>query len=167
MEEEMLAIVFSLEKFHKYTFGRPVIVRSDHKPLESILKKLLSSTLRCLQGVMMRLQNFNIDVRCECSAKMYIADLPLKSLPSGSWRWRRGRIRTSEHDRTSACQWQETKKNPERTDQTLQVLKSLILKGWPNDKSDLPLRANPYYGLRDEMSPKWCNYYRANSSNPY
>ena len=24
-------------------------------------------------------------------------------------------------------------------DQTLQVVKSLILKGWPNDKSDLPL----------------------------
>ena len=32
----MLAIVFSLEKFNQYTFGR--LVQSNHKPLESILK---------------------------------------------------------------------------------------------------------------------------------
>ena len=29
-------------------------------------------------------------------------------------------------------------------DQTLQVVKSLILTGWPNDKSNLPLQAAPY-----------------------
>ena len=75
IEKEMLAIVFSLEKFHQYTFGRPVIVRSDHKPLESILKKPLSSAPRRLQGMMMRLQKYNIDVHYECGAKMYIADL--------------------------------------------------------------------------------------------
>ena len=36
-------------------------------------------------------------------------------------------------------------------DQTLQVVKSLILKGWPNDKSDIPLQAAPYDSLRDEL----------------
>ena len=71
----MLAIFFSFENFHKYTFGRSVIVRSDHKPLESILKKSLSSAPRRLQGMMMRLQKYNIDVRYACGAKMYIADL--------------------------------------------------------------------------------------------
>ena len=75
IEKEMLAIVFSLEKFHQYTFGRLVIVRSDHKPLESILKKPLSSAPRHLQGMMMRLQKYNIDVCYECGARMYIADL--------------------------------------------------------------------------------------------
>ena len=75
IETAMLAIVFSLEKFHKCTFGRPVIVRSDHKPLESILKKPLSSAPRRLQGMIMRLQKYNIDVRYECGTKMYIADL--------------------------------------------------------------------------------------------
>ena len=28
-------------------------------------------------------------------------------------------------------------------DKTPQVVRSLILKGWPNDKSDLPLQAAP------------------------
>ena len=34
IENELLAIVFSVEKFHQYTFGRPVNVQSDHKPLQ-------------------------------------------------------------------------------------------------------------------------------------
>ena len=34
IEKEMLAIVFSLEKFHQYTYGRHVKIQSDHKPLE-------------------------------------------------------------------------------------------------------------------------------------
>ena len=36
IEKEMLATVFSLEKFHQYTYGRHVKIQSDHKLLESI-----------------------------------------------------------------------------------------------------------------------------------
>ena len=71
----MLAIVFSLEKFHQYNLGRPVIVRSDHKPLESILNKPLSSATRRQQEMMARLQKCNIDVRYAFGANMYIANL--------------------------------------------------------------------------------------------
>ena len=39
-----------------------------------------------------------------------------------------------------------------KADQTLQVVKSLILKGWPNDKSDLLLQAAPCYSLQDELT---------------
>ena len=39
IEKELLAVVFGLEKFHQYTYGRPVTVQSDHKPLEVIVKK--------------------------------------------------------------------------------------------------------------------------------
>ncbi|KAK3737844.1 hypothetical protein QZH41_004781 [Actinostola sp. cb2023] len=53
IEKEMLAIVYSLEKFHQYTFGRLVKVQSDHKPLEAILKKPLSRAPQRLQGMMM------------------------------------------------------------------------------------------------------------------
>ena len=62
IEKEMLAIVFALEKFHQYTFGRHVRVQSDHKPLESIITKPLSCAPRRLQGMMMRIQKYNIEV---------------------------------------------------------------------------------------------------------
>ena len=42
IEREMLAVLFGLEKFHYYAYGRHVI-ESDHKPLEAIFKKHLSS----------------------------------------------------------------------------------------------------------------------------
>ena len=38
IEKEMLAINFGLEKFHYYTFGRPVTVITDHRPLVSIVR---------------------------------------------------------------------------------------------------------------------------------
>ena len=34
IEKEMLAIVFSVEKFNDFTFGRRTVVHTDHKPLE-------------------------------------------------------------------------------------------------------------------------------------
>ncbi|KAK3737378.1 hypothetical protein QZH41_011513, partial [Actinostola sp. cb2023] len=58
IEKEMLAIVFSLEKFNQYTFGRHVKVQSDHKPLEAILKKPLACAPRRLQG---RLQKYEFE----------------------------------------------------------------------------------------------------------
>ena len=39
IEKEMLSLVFGLERFDQYTYGRPVNIENDHKPLESILKK--------------------------------------------------------------------------------------------------------------------------------
>ena len=38
IEKEMLAIVFALEKWHQYVYGRHVVIKTDHKPLESIAK---------------------------------------------------------------------------------------------------------------------------------
>ena len=31
IEREMLAVLFGLEKFHYYAYGRPIVVESDHK----------------------------------------------------------------------------------------------------------------------------------------
>jgi hypothetical protein len=35
IEKELLSVIFGLERFHQYTYGRTVQVRSDHKSLES------------------------------------------------------------------------------------------------------------------------------------
>jgi len=51
IEREMLALVFGLEKFYHYVYGRHVDIITDHKPLVSIVKKPLSSAPRCLQGL--------------------------------------------------------------------------------------------------------------------
>ena len=75
IEKECLAIVYALARFHQYTFGRSVHVHSDHKPLESILKKPLASAPRRLQGMMMRLQKYDATVNYERGKNLFLADL--------------------------------------------------------------------------------------------
>ena len=55
IEKELLAVVFGLEKFHQYTYGRPVTVQSDHKPLEVIVKKPVFKAPKRLQRLLLRL----------------------------------------------------------------------------------------------------------------
>uniref|UniRef100_A0A3P9BYY5 Caspase-8 n=1 Tax=Maylandia zebra TaxID=106582 RepID=A0A3P9BYY5_9CICH len=43
IEKELYAVLFGCKRFHEYMYGRHVTIESDHKPLESILKKTLAS----------------------------------------------------------------------------------------------------------------------------
>ena len=53
IEKELLAVVYGLEKFHTYTYGRSVAVQSDHKPLEMIFKKSLHKAPKGLKHMLM------------------------------------------------------------------------------------------------------------------
>ena len=86
IEKEMLAIVFSLQHFNQYAFGRHVNVESDQKLLETILQKPLVRAPRRLQSMMMRLQKYDFTVHYERDTNMHLADtlsrayLPFPSL---------------------------------------------------------------------------------------
>ena len=49
-EKETLSLVFGLERFDQYTYGRKVHIQNDHKPLATILKKPLSQASRRIQS---------------------------------------------------------------------------------------------------------------------
>ena len=59
IEREMLGIVFGLERFHHYVFGPQVVVKSDHKPLESITKKNIAKVPPRLQRMLLRIQPYD------------------------------------------------------------------------------------------------------------
>ena len=52
-------MVGALEKFHFFTFGRPVTILTGHKPLISISKKALVNAPPRLQRLLLRLNNYN------------------------------------------------------------------------------------------------------------
>ena len=58
IEREMLAIVYGCERFHQYMYGRKT---TDHKPLETITRKPISSTPKRLQRMIMELQRYRAD----------------------------------------------------------------------------------------------------------
>ena len=63
IEKEMLAIVYGLERFHQYVYGRNIVeVETDHKPLEAIVRKPLVNAPPRLQRMLMRLQRYNTNI---------------------------------------------------------------------------------------------------------
>ena len=70
IEEETLAIVFSVEKCYDFTFGRRTVVHTDHKPLESIFAKPLHRAPKRLQGMLIRLQKYGLVVHYERGSRM-------------------------------------------------------------------------------------------------
>ena len=61
VEKEALGVLYGLERFDKYTYGRPITVENDHKPLASILRKYLSMAPKRLQDIMMRYNRYDVN----------------------------------------------------------------------------------------------------------
>ena len=154
IEKEMLAVVFALEKWHQFVFGRHVVVKTDHKPLEAITKKSLDRAPRRLQGMLLRSLAYDIEVQYVPGRTQHLADMMSRSyLPA------EGQDTHSEFEAVNVVQFlpigrerlEKFRLETER-DGTMQVLKATILKGWPEDKSRVPPLVTPYYGVRDELS---------------
>ena len=153
IEKELLAIVFSVEKWHQYAFGRHVFIQSDHKPLETIFNKPLSSAPRRLQGMMLRLQGYDLTVKYTRGKDLVLADTLsrafLQNVPTKQEEFEMINavnllpIRPERLNKLKA----ETKR-----DSTLQELMRTILDGWPTDKALLPLSLTLYFTFRDELT---------------
>jgi len=80
IEKECLAIVYACQKFNHYILGRNVVtIHSDHKPLETIFKKLLITAPKRLQRMLLQLQKYNLLVIYKPGKRMYIADMPSRA----------------------------------------------------------------------------------------
>jgi hypothetical protein len=71
----MLDIIFSLEHFHQYTYGRHTRVFSDHKPLEAIIKNPLACAPHRLQRMIMNVQQYDIEIMYLRGKVMHVADM--------------------------------------------------------------------------------------------
>ena len=76
IEKELLAVVFSCEKFKHYIYGRPVTIETDHQPLITIFKKSLNQAPTRLQKMLMRLQGYDINLVYKKGK-----DIPTASIP--------------------------------------------------------------------------------------
>ena len=74
IEKELLSVVFGVEKFSEFLYGRHFVVETDHKPLESIVRKSLLSSPKRLQRMLLHLQKYDLDVVHKRGVEMYMAD---------------------------------------------------------------------------------------------
>lgn len=153
IEKETLAIVFAMERFDQFTYGRTTLVQSDHKPLATIMKKPLSKAPLRLQRMLLRLQRYDILVSYLPGKDMLIADtLSRACQPSAKVKQTTfARISCIETIDLQPAELQELQ-TATAADTTLQSLLTTVQSGWPEDKSNLPACLHPYWSIRDEIS---------------
>jgi transposase InsO family protein len=152
IEKEMLAVVWSLEKFHQYTYGRKILVHSDHKPLEAITRKSLASAPKRLQNMLIRAQNYDYTIVWQKGKDQVIADLLSRISPAIS-------LGDADFEHINMCAYlpmgderlEQLRKATEQDD-VLAAVKTFILNGWPEDKSSLPSMVIPYFSFSDELT---------------
>ena len=128
IEKKMLAVVFALDKWHQFTYGRPILVYSDHKPLEAITKKPLDRAPKRLQGMLLRALAYGINVKHLEGKKMSLANTMSRALlPAGK------KQPTTEFEAIHAVNHLPMRedaiqniRNATEQDSTLQVLKAVI-----------------------------------------
>ena len=152
IEKELLAVVFTLDKFEQYAYGRPVTIESYHKPLQAIAKKPLRCAPKRLQGMFLKIQKFDINIVYNPGSWMYLADTLSRAYQPSS--------RNTQGDIEMVNVMKSLPVSEEKhdeilgytsKDEVLQLLKEAILTGWPADKKSPPAVLNLYYSYRDEL----------------
>ena len=155
-EKELLAILFGLERFHQYTYGKHVIVESDHKPLEAIVKKPLANTPPRLQRMLLILQTYDFSVNYRPGKLLVVSDMLSRAYIKDN--------RDNMNDDiecfinmvinsmlVSDKKLEEIKVETEKDDK-LSIVRQFIREGWPENKHDLPNKIYEYWNCKYELT---------------
>ena len=151
----MLAIVFAVERFEQYVYGRAVHVQTDHKPLDSIHKKSLTSTPKHLQRMLLSVQNFDLTVTYMKGSEMVSADTLSRAYGSSTSPVETEQDAEAVHMIQYLPVSEETQtaiQNATESDDTLREFKSTIRIGWPPRKDEVPVNVGKYFPFCDELT---------------
>ena len=150
--QEDRPVVFGCERFYNFLFGQDFIVESDHKPLESIHLKHLSSAPARLRRMLLRLQPYTMVIKYKPGREVAVADalsrLPIEdtdAIPN---------LEAQIHDVQSQFSTEILSRIKSETakDAEFNVLREVIYTGWQEARSEAPSPSRPYWNHRDELS---------------
>ena len=150
IEREMLAIVFGLERFHHYAYGRHVTIESDHKPLESITKKSVSNAPPRLMRLLLRIQPYDCEVKYIPGKDIPVADA-LSRLPIKGPEIPNLQVHINNLVNVSPARLQQVKHFTNQ-DQSLTMLRDTVMNGWPSIRKQCPEEIGEYWNYRDEIA---------------
>ena len=146
-------MLYGLERFDQYTYGRKVIVQNDHKPLAAI--KPFSRAPKRLQDIMMKLFRYNIEFRFVKGVNLIVADALTSAFVCNDndddCEQRPRIMNVNALDNFPDARLLEVKNATEK-DASLQFVTEFILNGWPEDKDRVPNSALPFFDMRDDLS---------------
>ena len=150
IERELLAIVFGTNRFHTYLNGRSFHVYTDHNPLVMILNKPITCAPPRLQRMLITLSDYNMTISYHPGTKNKLAD-GLSRFPNPN------NNSSIELDlRVDFVQFSSSKieqlQHDTMCEPMLQILKDIIIAGWPETINDLPTDVRPFWSIQDQLS---------------
>ncbi|GFX59107.1 retrovirus-related Pol polyprotein from transposon 297 [Trichonephila clavipes] len=146
IEKELMAVIYGLEHFNYYTYGRIVTVQTDHKPILGLSKKPYDTISPPLQHMLLRLSKYNIQLDYIPGKNLVITDALSKSQSTtdnfDEVLGQEATARINLLTQASPTKWEEivslTAGDPE-----MQDLLFHINNGWPQKKKT-KIAAQPY-----------------------
>lgn len=156
IERELLAACWSLEKLNHYVFGKKVVIETDHKPLESIWKKSISSAPPRLQRLLLKMAKYNVKIRYIQGKSNVIADA-LSRISHMEPPAEDNELPVVELDtisRTLPASPAKLDEVREYTDQdvVLSHLKDVVHHGWPEYPNECPQDLKEFWNFREDLS---------------
>ncbi len=156
IEKEMYAIAYGCERFHQYLYGRPVTVHSDHKPIESIMKKPLCAAPARVQRMMLKLQKYDVAVVHRRGKEIPLADTLsrkfLHNIDSSIGDCADIMVHTIIENLPISDVRLKELQDTLMKDSQMQALRATILSGWPDTRKECPAHIQEYWNHRDELS---------------
>lgn len=149
IEKEMLAVVFDCEKFHKLLYGKSdVTIEPDHKPVETIMRKLISLALMCIQKMILKFQPYQFHPVYVKGKYLgfadYLSRLPLpescQSMDDEMMVFKADTLTSNKHEVIAEAT---------KEDDQLQMLKKVISDGWTDRRADATLEVLQFWDFRD------------------
>lgn len=160
IEKEALAIIFGVNKFHQYLYGRQFTLLTDHKPLTTILgpkRGIPVLTASRLQRWAIQLSAYQFDIKYKTSADNANADF-LSRLPLEETEDVVDSVFYNESATINKVQIQSLPitasriASASRKDTTLSRVMYFILNGWPNTQQECSHELLPYWRVRNELT---------------
>lgn len=154
IEKELLAVVFALEHFHYYVYGRQVVVQTDHKPLIGLSTKQYDTIFPRLQRLLLRLQHYDVHLTYVPGKQLLVADAPSRA-PLITEKVDTAEIETSAASvclvvQASPCKLQQIKEAT-AMDTALQRVLQYIKDGWPERSSDMSPETRGFWHCKEEL----------------
>ena len=154
IEREMLGVVFGLERFHYYAYGRKVKIETDHKPLEAIFKKYVNKAPPRIARMMLRIQKYDVEIIYVPGKDISLADALSRVNPCEGEEVKGLNITVHEiHSLINASPTRRRQIQEETAkDSVLSSLAKVIHQGWPVSRSLCPPLLLDFWNYRDELS---------------
>jgi len=162
IEKELLSIQFGCERFHTYLYARHFKCQTDHRPLLAIHKKALGAAPKRLQRMLMRLQQYDVELEFVPGSQLILADTLSRAVPPQSAK----SVNSSDADELAALTDEQLSdlhmvasqktinaiRAAAADDAVYQQLKQQIVVGWPPTGAQLMPDLKPYHSFADELT---------------